>query len=1569
MKHYYYRLGLLLALWPLVQLALGQGLTLNGLNPVRNERYAPVQSDVTLLFNQGLNNNAATLGGVRVFSAQRGGLLRNSQGGTASVSGSVLNFNPSTNFKPGETVFVTSTTAIQSTSGARLNRGQVHQFTTGVGGTGRGYFTPPAPISNPSVGIGPSSVALGDLDGNGDLDLVTANFNSSTVSVRLNNGTKSFMPPLNEPRVGLNPSSVAVGDLDGDGDLDLLIANYGSNSVSVRLNDGGFANFTNPNINSDLDVGSGPYSIVLGDVDGDGDLDFLTANSNSTNVSVRLNDGSGHFTAPATNPEPGVGDGPSSIVLGDLDGDGDLDLLTANRYSNSVSVRLNNGSGNFTAPTTNPNPGVGSGPVSVAVGDVDGDGDLDLVTANFNSSTVSVRLNNGSGNFTPPALNLEPGVGDSPLSIVLGDVDGDSDLDLVTANYKNDNVSVRLNDGSGKFTAPAINPNPSVKAGPSSVVLGDMDGDGDLDLLTANTQDDNVSLRLNGPFPLTLISLSASPNPVCGGQALTMTASVGNLSGSYSYTLTNGSSTTSGTATSSAFTQSLTASGSGVQSFTLTVSSEERVATATTSVTVTAAPTPSLVSSGSLSCARSSVTLTASGGGTYRFSAGATPLNGGNTATVSTAGVYSVTVTADNGCSAVASTTISNGPPISVSNPATTSLGVGQGVTQAFTASGGASPYSFSVANGSLPPGLSLSSTGQLTGSPTQVGNFTAIIQATDAVGCFGLGAPYVVNVAPFSITGQPPASLSVCVGSPVSVGVSISGTPTAYQWYKDNTLLSGQTSATLSLASASSPDAGSYFVVITGGGVSLTSTAVNLTVRPLLPARLYVNASATGANTGLDWANAFTDLQSALNAGSACGNNLREIWVAGGVYKPTATGNRFVSFQLLSGVALYGGFVGNETALSQRPVVNPNPGPGGASQPSSSTLSGDIGQPGNALDNSQGVVVGRELAPTTVLDGFVITGGRAEASAGVVGGGLSNYANTGSGSPTLTNLLFTNNYSASAGGAILNYGLGDAVSPTISNCRFEQNMSVTGGAITTASSSGNSRPVITNCFFAGNSSTQGGAMASVSLGGTLSLVITNCAFQGNSAPQGGALYQATTQTGIINALITNCSFGSNRAGAGGALYNATSYGGTSGGSIGLTLANSALFDNGGASTLSNSGSVTLAARYSLLETSVTGYTGGGGNRTTASSPFANPTSLLLGAGSPAINAGDNGTYQTAGGPSTDLAGNVRIQQTTIDMGAYENQTPCTPVAFTSPLASGSALCVGGSVQVTTTLSGEPISYQWYKDGALLASQRSATLSLTGLQLSDAGRYALVVTDGCNPATPTSLTSAAFSLTVTAAPTASAFASSTTALVGDVISLSASGGTSYLWTAPPGATLTSPATASTVSATLTSAGLQTFTVTVSQGSCSQTTTVAVTAIQLADLTLVLYARPSTARGNQPITVVVDVFEINGIPTSGPITLKIAKDANLTLSFDGSLSSVGGQPVQNSQWTFGGLSGGYYTLTSSGVLSGTSSSVGLTGTLLGGSSTGVVTVSGIVLGGGEAALDNNTDADKIEYFQQ
>jgi hypothetical protein len=320
-----------------------------------------------------------------------------------------------------------------------------------------------------NVGNISHGIALGDIDGDGDLDLLAAKGNSTdyTISVRVNDGTGLFSGSQNVS-VGPSPYSVAIGDVDGDGDLDLVAANSQGNSVSVRLNNGS-GTFGG---GSDVSVGSAPFSVAVGDVDADGDLDLLTANNNSSGgpgtASVRLNNGNGTYSG---GQDVSVGLSPYCLALGDVDGDGDVDFFTAN-YNNSfstVSVRLNNGSGTFGGGS---DVSVGYRCYTLAVGDVDDDGDLDLLSPSMSlTGFVIVNLNNGSGLFS-----VIPGVGvdTQPYGIALGDMDGDGDLDLLTANRSNvaNSVSVRLNGSSGplattsgySLSALALFPNPAAGA-------------------------------------------------------------------------------------------------------------------------------------------------------------------------------------------------------------------------------------------------------------------------------------------------------------------------------------------------------------------------------------------------------------------------------------------------------------------------------------------------------------------------------------------------------------------------------------------------------------------------------------------------------------------------------------------------------------------------------------------------------------------------------------------------------------------------------------------------------------------------------------------------------------------------------------------------------------------------------------------------------------------------------------------------------------------------------------------------------------------------------------------------
>ncbi|MCY3018604.1 MAG: hypothetical protein NTW87_06180 [Planctomycetota bacterium] len=298
------------------------------------------------------------------------------------------------------------------------------------------------------------------------------------------------------------------------------------------------------------------------------------------------------------------------------------------------------------------------------------------------------------------------------------------------------------------------------------------------------------------------------------------------------------------------------------------------------------------------------------------------------------------------------------------------------------------------------------------------------------------------------------------------------------------------------------------------GHGLGCVVAALLLTTLNVLaaaPTVIYVRAAAAGANNGTSWTNAFTSLQSGLAAASA-GD---EVWVAAGTYKPTSGTDRTISFALVNGVGVYGGFAGTPGTEGQfvRDWTT-----------NVTTLSGDLNGDDvgftNNSENSYHVVYSVGCDSSAVLDGFTVTGGNANASVAPdpYGGGMYN-----EGSPTVTNCTFSGNW-ASDGGAILNM----SGSPAVTNCTFTSNAADShGGGMLINNISGS--PAVTNCTFSGNSATDGGAVYNFG-----SPTVTNCAFSGNSASaRGGGMFN--TSSALI---VANCVFSGNSAVSGGGMAN-----------------------------------------------------------------------------------------------------------------------------------------------------------------------------------------------------------------------------------------------------------------------------------------------------------------------------------------------------------------------------------------------------------------------------------------------
>jgi len=385
---------------------------------------------------------------------------------------------------------------------------------------------------------------IGDIDSDGKPDLIVANQSDRTISIYRNTSSSGLITASSfSAKVDLVTSSavydIAIGDIDGDGKLDLSVANFNSNTISVFRNSCTPGSITSGSFDPriDFDAGSNPWSVALGDIDGDGKPDLAVTNVSSGTVSVFRNTSTlGSLTTGsfALRVDFATGAGPmSDVTLGDIDGDGKPDLAVANYGDGKVSIFRNtstSGSVNSGSFSTKVDFITGSEPSDIIIGDIDGDDKQDLVTVNRSSFNISIFRNTsipGSISSSTFDSSVDFVTGSYPSCVALGDVDGDGKPDLAVANRNDNTVSVFRNTSIiGTITSSSFGAKVdfATDSYPNSVAIGDLDDDGKPDLFVRNDYSNTVSVLHNiisEPIPPVIASFSPAAGLI--GSLVTIT--------------------------------------------------------------------------------------------------------------------------------------------------------------------------------------------------------------------------------------------------------------------------------------------------------------------------------------------------------------------------------------------------------------------------------------------------------------------------------------------------------------------------------------------------------------------------------------------------------------------------------------------------------------------------------------------------------------------------------------------------------------------------------------------------------------------------------------------------------------------------------------------------------------------------------------------------------------------------------------------------------------------------------------------------------------------------------------
>ncbi|CAF4057546.1 unnamed protein product, partial [Rotaria sordida] len=361
-------------------------------------------------------------------------------------------------------------------------------------GYGNGSFTPLSTYSDMQFSQ-PRAVTVGDVNNDNQLDIIEVKRGINSISIVLGYGNGTFADPLlYSTGSDTRPRSVAAGDFNHDNCLDVTVANYGANNIGVFF---GYGNGTFQNVIA-LSTGkaSRPNSVTIFDINNDTHLDIIVANRGIDQVGVFLGYGNRSFTQQMTF-STGTDSSPTVAIARDFDNDGRADLA----ISNYGTIYLANGTKPFTGQTTFYDVGQGTHPSALAVGHFNNDSHLDLAVANYGTSNIGILLGYENGTFSN-ITTYSTGDDSYPLSLIVGDFNNDSLTDIIVANSMADNIIILIGLGNGEFftlTTYSMGHNSQ----PMSIAVGDFNKDYKKDIAVANFGTNNICILFgydNGTF-------------------------------------------------------------------------------------------------------------------------------------------------------------------------------------------------------------------------------------------------------------------------------------------------------------------------------------------------------------------------------------------------------------------------------------------------------------------------------------------------------------------------------------------------------------------------------------------------------------------------------------------------------------------------------------------------------------------------------------------------------------------------------------------------------------------------------------------------------------------------------------------------------------------------------------------------------------------------------------------------------------------------------------------------------------------------------------------------------------